>query len=114
MARAGVPTSPLPAAAQGMRVARRFLRPDGQPLNLDALRAGQEFVLLLEARATTNERHQAMVIQGLPAGWEISGRFPPGEVQGMAWLGTLSEPETMPARDDRFAAAVRGRNWRRR
>ncbi|WP_372622991.1 alpha-2-macroglobulin family protein [Falsiroseomonas sp.] len=102
----GVPTSPLPAAAQGMRVARRFLLPDGQPLNLDALRAGTEFVLLLEARATTNERHQAMVMQGLPAGWEITGRFPPGEQQGMAWLGTLSEPETMPARDDRFAAAL--------
>jgi uncharacterized protein YfaS (alpha-2-macroglobulin family) len=102
----GVPTSPLPAAAQGMRVARRFLLPDGQPVNLDALRAGTEFVLLLEARATTNERHQAMVIQGLPAGWEITGRFPAGEQQGMAWLGTLSEPETMPARDDRFAAAI--------
>lgn len=102
----GVPTSPLPAASQGMRVARRFFDLSGQALNLDQLRAGTDFVLLLEARATTGERHQAMVLQGLPAGWEITGRLGPGEVPGMPWLGTLTEPEAMPARDDRFAAAV--------
>ena len=103
---AGVPTSPLPAAAQGMRIGRRFYALDGQPLNLDALRAGTEFVLLLEARALTGERHEAMILQGLPAGWEITGRLPAGEVQGMPWLGTLTRPQAMPARDDRFAAAV--------
>ena len=102
----GVPASPLPAAAQGMRVARRFFAADGQPLNLDALRAGTDFVLLLEARATTGERHAAMVLQGLPAGWEITGRLPPGAVAGMPWLGELTEADAMPARDDRFAAAV--------
>ena len=103
---AGVPTSPLPAAAQGMRIGRRFYALDGQPLNLDALRAGTDFVLLLEARALTGERHEAMILQGLPAGWEITGRLPAGEVQGMPWLGTLTRPQAMPARDDRFAAAV--------
>ena len=103
---AGVPTSPLPAASQGMRVARRFFALDGQPLNLDALRAGTGFVLLMEARALSNERHLAMVIQGLPAGWEIAGRLGPGEVQGMPWLGTLTEPDAQPARDDRYAAAL--------
>jgi uncharacterized protein YfaS (alpha-2-macroglobulin family) len=103
---AGVPTSPLPAASQGMRVARRFLGLDGQPVNLDGLRSGTSFILLMEARATTGDRHQAMVIQGLPAGWEIAGRLPAGEVPGMPWLGTLTEPDSMPARDDRFSAAV--------
>jgi hypothetical protein len=102
----GVPTSPLPAAAQGMRVARRFFATDGSALDLDRVRAGTNFVLLLEARATTNERHDAMVLQGLPAGWEITARLPAGDVQGMPWLGTLSEPSAMPARDDRFAAAI--------
>lgn len=102
----GVPTSPLPAASQGLRVARRFFATDGSALDLDRLRAGTDFVLLIEARALTGERHQAMVMQGLPAGWEITGRLPPGEVQGMPWLGTLTEPEAQPARDDRFAAAV--------
>jgi hypothetical protein len=102
----GVPSSPLPAASQGMRVARRFFAMDGQPLDLDRVRQGTDFVLLMEARALTNEGHQAMVIQGLPAGWEITGRLPAGEVPGMPWLGALTEPDSQPARDDRYAAAV--------
>jgi hypothetical protein len=102
----GILGSPLPAAAQGMRIARRFQNLDGTPLNLDALRAGQTFILTLEARATTSDRHEAMVVQGLPAGWEIAGRLPAGDTPGLPWLGTLTEPLSMPARDDRFAAAV--------
>jgi uncharacterized protein YfaS (alpha-2-macroglobulin family) len=47
-----------------------------------------------------------MLFQGLPAGWEITSRLPPGDLQGMAWLGTLTEADAQPARDDRFAAAV--------
>jgi uncharacterized protein YfaS (alpha-2-macroglobulin family) len=102
----GIPTSPLPAASQGMRVARRFLGLDGQPLNLDAVRARTNFILLMEARATTGEAVQALILQGLPAGWEITGRFPAGEVQGMGYLGTLTSADASPAYDDRFAAAV--------
>ena len=94
------------AAAQGLRVARRFLALDGQPLNLDALRSGTGFVLLVEVRSTTGDTNQAMMIQGLPAGWEIAGRLPSGDVPGMPWLGTLTEADTVPARDDRFSAAV--------
>jgi uncharacterized protein YfaS (alpha-2-macroglobulin family) len=102
----GVPTSPLPATAQGMRVARRFFQVDGTPLNLDALRAGTNFILLLEARATDGDRHEAMVMQGLPAGFEITGRLPAGDVPGLGFLGTLSAPLAMPARDEAFAAAI--------
>jgi hypothetical protein len=102
----GVPTSPLPATSQGLRVARRFFDMAGQPLNLDTLRAGTNFVLLLEVRALNNERHEAMLSQGLPAGWEIAGRLGPGEVPGMPWLGTLTEALSVAARDDRFAAAM--------
>jgi uncharacterized protein YfaS (alpha-2-macroglobulin family) len=102
----GIPTSPLPAASQGMRVARRFFALDGQPVDLDRLRAGTTFVLLMEARALDGERHEAMIQQGLPAGWEIAGRLPAGDVPSMPWLGTLTEALSQPARDDRFAAAV--------
>jgi len=47
-----------------------------------------------------------MLTQGLPAGWEIAGRLPAGEVAGMPWLGTLTEALSVAARDDRFAAAI--------
>ncbi|WP_149541067.1 alpha-2-macroglobulin family protein [Siccirubricoccus phaeus] len=102
----GIPAQPLPAGRAGMRVARRFFGLDGQPLNLEALRQNQVFVLLLEGRAETRESHRALLQQGLPAGWEIIGRLAAGEVPGMPWLGTLTETVASPALDDRFAAAL--------
>jgi hypothetical protein len=102
----GIPREPLPAARQGLRVTRRFYALNGQALNLDALRRNDSFILLLELRSETGDRHEAMLLHGLPAGWEIASRLPAGEVPGMPWLGTLTEADSQPALDDRFAAAV--------
>src|SRR3546814_869878 len=44
---------------------------------------------------------------GWPAGWEIETvRLGGAEVADMEWLGELTEPEAVEARDDRFMAAV--------
>ena len=102
----GIPREALPAARQGLTIRRQFLALDGSALNLDQLRAGDGFVLLLEARADAEERYQVLVQQGLPAGWEITGRFGAGEVSGLPWLGALTAIDSQPALDDRFAAAV--------
>jgi uncharacterized protein YfaS (alpha-2-macroglobulin family) len=102
----GIPREALPAAREGFRVLRRFYATNGEPLNLDTLRQNASFILLIELRAETNQRHEAMIIHGLPAGWEIASRLPAGDIQGMAWLGTLTEADSQPALDDRFAAAV--------
>jgi uncharacterized protein YfaS (alpha-2-macroglobulin family) len=64
------------------------------------------FVLLLEGRAEDGQAHRAQLIQGLPAGWEIAGRFGAGKAAGLPWLGELSETEAQPAADDRFAAVI--------
>ncbi|MEY4859557.1 MAG: hypothetical protein RLZZ235_1724, partial [Pseudomonadota bacterium] len=102
----GIPREAPPAARQGLTIRRQFLALDGSALNLDQLRAGDGFVLLLEARADAEERYQVLVQQGLPAGWEITGRFGAGEVSGLPWLGQLTAIDSQPALDDRFAAAV--------
>ena len=102
----GIPRDPLPAAREGFRVTRRFFALNGQPLDLDQLTQNTSFVLLIELRAETNDRHEAMVIHGLPAGWEIASRLPAGDIAGMPWLGTLTEVDSQPALDDRYAAAV--------
>ncbi|MDW8398120.1 MAG: alpha-2-macroglobulin [Acetobacteraceae bacterium] len=102
----GLPAQAEPAARAGLRISRRFLTMDGQNLNLDTLRQGQVFLLVVEARAETGETHRAMIQQGLPAGWEIQSRLPPGEQTGQPFLGELSEAEAFPALDDRFAAAA--------
>ena len=60
---------------------------------------------MLEGRAESGQAQRAIVLQGLPAGWEITGRLAAGEVAGLPWLGRLSETVAQPALDDRFAAA---------
>ena len=102
----GIPREALPAARQGLRVTRQFYALDGSALNLDTMRAGDGFILVLEARADADERHQLLLQQGLPAGWELTGRFGAGEVSGLPWLGALTTIDSQPALDDRFAAAV--------
>ncbi|WP_458097558.1 MG2 domain-containing protein [Roseomonas sp. WA12] len=102
----GLPVQAPGAGRLGVRIVRRFFNTDGTPVNLDTIRQNQVFLMQVEARAETGETHRAMVQQGLPAGWEIVGRFGEGEVAGMAFLGELSAAEAFPALDDRFAAAV--------
>jgi hypothetical protein len=102
----GVPTTPLPAARAGMRISRQFFNLDGSPLDLEHLKQNTVFVLLLEGRAEDGQSHQAIVQHGLPAGWELAGRFSAGEAPGLPWLGKLSDPQAQPAADDRYAAVV--------
>ncbi|MGE0420475.1 MAG: alpha-2-macroglobulin family protein, partial [Acetobacteraceae bacterium] len=102
----GVPAQPVPAGRSQMRISRQFMTMDGQPLDLDNLKQNTVFVILLEGRAEDGQPHQAMIQHGLPAGWEIAGRFGGGDVPGLSWLGKLSETEAQPAADDRYAAVV--------
>lgn len=60
----------------------------------------------MELRSETNDRHEAMLTQGLPAGWEIASRLPAGDIAGMPWLGTLTEVDSQPALDDRAAVTI--------
>ena len=101
----GTPAEAAPAGRNAMQIRRRFLDLEGMPLNLDQLRAGTSFLMVLEARAESGQRHLAMLSQGLPAGWEIVSRLGPGAVPGLPGLGELPEADAMPALDDRVAAA---------
>jgi uncharacterized protein YfaS (alpha-2-macroglobulin family) len=102
----GVPATPLPAARNGMSIRRFFYNTDGSPLDLDHLTQNTVFVLVIEGRAEDGQAHRAMVLHGLPAGWEVAGRFGGGKAPGMNWLGDLTDTEAQPAADDRFAAVV--------
>jgi uncharacterized protein YfaS (alpha-2-macroglobulin family) len=103
----GVPTVPKPAAREGFRIKRNFFWRDGTPVNLDAVRQNDVFVVVLEGVADTKLYHQAIVSQPLPAGWEIEKQalgVSGSEVP--AWLTGLSEPAVAELRDDRYVASV--------
>lgn len=104
---AGVPAEPLPAAREGLQIKRYFFDRRGEALNLDALRPGDVFVILLVGEATTKLTHQALVSHPLPAGWEIeTARLDDAALEGMTWLGSVTPPKAVEARDDRYVAAV--------
>lgn len=102
----GVPAAEPAPASQGMAVSRRFLTLEGAALDPAKLAQNTVFVMLVEGSETDGQDHHAMLVAGLPAGWEIAGRFHEGEVPGMGWLGSLSETAAEFAGDDRFAAAI--------
>ena len=102
----GVPVEALQAARAGMRVTRKFLALDGGVLDLEHLKQNTVFVLVLEGKAEDGQDHRAMLLQGLPAGWEIAGRIAAGKASGMEWLGAVTETEAQPAADDRFSAVI--------
>jgi uncharacterized protein YfaS (alpha-2-macroglobulin family) len=102
----GVLIGAPPAARNQMRVSRRFFTLSGEALDLGKLKQNTVFVLLIEGRAEDGQDHRAMLLQGLPAGWEVAGRLIAGKTSGMPWLGELSEVDSQPAADDRFAATM--------
>ena len=102
----GVPVTAPAAAKAGMVVKRQFFALDGTAINPDKLTQNTVFLLVIDGQATDGQGHQAMVIAGLPAGWEVAGRFPGGAVPGMDWLGSLATPDSQAAADDRYAAAL--------
>jgi uncharacterized protein YfaS (alpha-2-macroglobulin family) len=103
----GIPVQPPPAARDGLTIRRNFFRRDGTALNLDTLRQNDVFVLVIEGRADTRLAHQALLVHGLPAGWEVEpARLGPGEVPAFPWLGELSRPVFAAARDDRLVAQL--------
>ena len=102
----GVLTEAPPAARNQMRVTRKFFTPSGETLDLAQMKQNTVFVLLIEGRADDGQDHRSMLLQGLPAGWEIAGRLTAGKTSGMPWLGELSEVDSQPAADDWFAATM--------
>ncbi len=101
----GIPNEALPAGRNTMQIRRRFLNLEGMALNLDQLRSGTSFIMVLEGRAESGQNHLAMISQGLPAGWEIEARLGPGAVSGFPGLGELTLADHVPALDDRVVAA---------
>ncbi len=104
----GVPEKPLPAEQDGFSLRRRVFDLKGIPASLDDMKQGESYVVLLEGRSEDGRAHRALIVDMLPAGWEIEnaalGQGVP--LDSFPWLGKLTETEHREARDDRFAAAV--------
>ena len=104
----GVPSRDLPAESKGFEIRRTFFTLDGKRADLSKVRQSDVLVALIEGRRTSNLNHQALIVDLLPAGFEIeNARLGDGRsTKELKWLPTLNRPRHVEPRDDRYVAAL--------
>jgi uncharacterized protein YfaS (alpha-2-macroglobulin family) len=107
----GAPTQALPAIDQGYSIAKDYYTLDGQPLDPTKLKQNDRFIVSLSGAADDEDDHRTVVVDMLPAGWEIEAPIT-DDSSDYGFLGPLSDTNVIEARDDRFVAAFDlGSNW---
>lgn len=116
----GVPSEPLPAASRGFFVARTYYTLDGAPAGGDLAPArggaadapwtveqGERLVAVIDGQADTGLAHQALVVDLLPAGFEVENTRLSGQsgTGALDWLPALTPTTHVEIRDDRYVAA---------
>lgn len=102
----GVPEAPLPAAANGLRLARDYFTLDGNPANPGKAKQNDRFVVVLTVTADEPGDSNLLITDLMPGGFEVENPalVSSADLAGFPWL-----PQTDPAhvefRDDRFVAA---------
>ena len=104
----GVPRDQEPALQNGFTLRRSFLTREGKPVNLQEVRQNDVLVVIIEGAATSTLDHQALIVDLLPAGFEIeNARLDHGRsTDELEWIPALSKTRHVEFRDDRFVAAV--------
>lgn len=100
----GLPATPPPPQADGFNLQASYYTLDGKQLDPSHLRQNDRFIVALTGQSTDNQDHRAVLVDMLPAGWEIETPIRDDSTD-YSFLGTLSTPRVMEARDDRFVAA---------
>jgi len=107
----GAPAVALPAISQGYTVEKSYFALDGTPLDPAHLKQNDRFIVDLTGQASDNNDHRTVVVDLLPAGWEIDAPITDDSTD-YTFLGPLSQTRVIEARDDRFVAAFDlGTGW---
>lgn len=110
-----VETSGVPKVAAGSRengfiVKREFFNRDGTPADLDVLAQNDRLVVVLTVRQMVNRTDKLLLVDPLPAGFEIDN---PSLLQsassGLNWLPNSARPEHSAFLDDRFVVGFDGK-----
>ena len=106
----GAPLTAPQAAAQGFSLERKFYTLDGRELaSLDKIKRNTRLLVVLQAVQTTPKAGQILVVDHLPAGFEIENPrlISSAETDRYDWLPTGLKPSHTEFRNDRFIAAYK-------
>jgi uncharacterized protein YfaS (alpha-2-macroglobulin family) len=103
----GNPIGPEPAMAQGYEIERSYYRLDGSKVDPAQVRQNDRLVTVLKVTEPEAKYARVLVVDRLPAGFEIDNPklVDSGSVAALSWLKTEVEPANVEYRDDRFVAA---------
>ncbi|MBV9863513.1 MAG: alpha-2-macroglobulin family protein [Alphaproteobacteria bacterium] len=104
----GVVKADLPAENRGYAVTRSVYKPDGTTADLAKARQSDLFVVVIAGtRSDPSRAAQSLVVDLLPAGFEIQGATGKGDsASSYSWLPKLTSATYTEERDDRFVAAL--------
>ena len=105
----GLPTGAPPAASSHVTITKTVTAADGSAVDLGHLVQNQRLVVHLSGDVDDDAYHQSMLVDPLPAGFEIERVVPAStkaEANGVAWVGAITPTRIAEKRDDRFMAAV--------
>jgi uncharacterized protein YfaS (alpha-2-macroglobulin family) len=109
VATSGIPTVPEPAGGSGYKIIREVHRPNGDLVDIKTVKQNERFVVVLTATAERSDGGRIMIVDPIPAGFEIENpnisSAAGGETTGYDWLETDTATHT-EARTDRFVAAI--------
>jgi uncharacterized protein YfaS (alpha-2-macroglobulin family) len=107
----GAPLAAPPAVDQGYSINKEYFGLDGKPIDPTKLRQNDRFIVSLSGEADDEDDHRTVLVDLLPAGWEIEAPIT-DDSSDYGFLGPLTSARMVEARDDRFVAAFDlGGNW---
>lgn len=103
----GAPAAPEPPAEKGFKLTRSYYTLDGKPADPARVQQNQRLVVVLEAEEEEAAPTQVLMVDYLPAGFEIDNPnlAVGGDTGTLSWLDETTEADHTEFRDDRFVAA---------
>jgi uncharacterized protein YfaS (alpha-2-macroglobulin family) len=105
----GVPVTAPAAMANGIKLTKSVTAIDGSQIDLAAVKQNDRLVVHLSGQSADDAYHQSILVDMLPAGWEIEAVIHQGTEEngnGFPWLGKITPTKSAEKRDDRFVAAL--------
>jgi len=105
----GVPSAAPSAMSNAVTLTKTVTAMDGSPVDLAAVKQNDRLVVHLSGTSGDDAYHQDILVDMLPAGWEIEAVIKPSRKDspnGFPWLGAISPTKSAQKRDDRFVAAL--------
>lgn len=103
----GIPRTPRPEGGDGFAISRQYYNLAGEAVSVADVAQNERFVVVLEVTEETPAPSRVLIVDRLPAGFEIDNPslVESADLSAFSWLPEVETAHT-EFRDDRFVAAL--------